>query len=429
MQQAIDHDTAIQKRKPIPRGIATNGPQLLSYGFRPFFLGAGILALVAMLGWIGALALGWEIGGSYGALNWHAHEMLFGYASAALAGFMLTALPNWTGRLPVSGVPLLALVVLWLLGRVAIAVPDAIGVVPSVILDACFLPVLAIIAAREIVAGKNWKNLKILGGLVGLSIANVAFHISVMATGNAMEASRATVGIYVVLIAVVGGRIVPSFTRNWLAKSGSPRLPKPFSPFDLISIIALGIACAAWVIIDETVTAATLAFLACIVQAARLWRWAGWLTVEEPLLLVLHVGYAFIPLGLFCVGLSELGFLSSASALHVLTVGAIGLMTFAIMTRASLGHTGRPLTASLNISSAYLALAIAATVRPFAEIFPESYHLLLEIAGGAWTLAFVLFLIEYGPILCRHRAASGDGRLRTQPGARIPPGRRNGVAH
>ena len=406
MQQAIDHDAAIQKRKPIPRGIATNGPPLLSYGFRPFFLGAGILAPVAMLGWIGALALGWEIGGSYGALNWHAHEMLFGYASAALAGFMLTAIPNWTGRLPVSGVPLLALVVLWLLGRVAIAIPDAIGVVPSVILDACFLPALAIIAAREIVAGKNWRNLKILGGLVGLGIANVAFHISVMSTGFAMEASRATVGIYVVLIAIVGGRIVPSFTRNWLVKTGSLRLPKPLSRFDLISIIALAIACAAWVVIDETIVAATLAFVACILQAVRLWRWAGWLTIEEPLLLVLHVGYAFIPLGLFCVGLSELSLLSSASALHVLTVGAIGGMTLAIMTRASLGHTGRPLTASLNISWAYLALAIAATVRPFAEIFPASYHLLLEIAAGAWILAFVLFLIEYGPILCRHRAVA-----------------------
>jgi uncharacterized protein involved in response to NO len=408
MQQAIDENTAIQRRKPIPRGIATNGPPLLSYGFRPFFLLAGMLALVAMVGWIGALALGWEIGGSYGALNWHAHEMLFGYASAALAGFMLTAIPNWTGRLPVSGTSLLALVFLWLVGRAAVAIPDAIGVVPSVILDACFLPVLAAIAAREIVAGKNWKNLKILGGLVGLSIANLAFHISVISSGEAMEASRSTVGIYVVLIAIVGGRIVPSFTRNWLAKSGSLRLPRPFSRFDLISIIALGIACAAWVVMDETIVAAVLAFVACILQAVRLWRWVGWLTIEEPLLLVLHVGYAFIPLGLLCVGLSELGVISPASALHVLTVGAIGIMTFAVMTRASLGHTGRPLTASLNISMGYLALTIAATVRPFAEILSGSYHLLLEIAGVAWILAFALFLIEYGPILCRPRLHSAQ---------------------
>ena len=396
MQQAIDHNATIQKHKPIPRGIATNGPPLLSYGFRPFFLGAGILAPVAMLGWIGALALGWEIGGSYGALNWHAHEMLFGYASAALAGFMLTALPNWTGRLPVSGVPLLALVVLWLLGRVAIAIPDAIGVVPSVILDACFLPALAIIAAREIVAGKNWRNLKILGGLVGLGIANVAFHISVMSTGFAMEASRATVGIYVVLIAIVGGRIVPSFTRNWLVKTGSLRLPKPLSRFDLISIIALAIACAAWVVIDETIVAATLAFVACILQAVRLWRWAGWLTIEEPLLLVLHVGYAFIPLGLFCVGLSELSLLSSASALHVLTVGAIGGMTFAIMTRASLGHTGRALNADRGTVVIYALVNLGALLRVTAGWMPFDYTQVVACAGILWSLAFLVFAGKYG---------------------------------
>lgn len=374
---------------------------MLSYGFRPFFLLAGVTGLAAMAGWIGALVLGWDVGGSYGALNWHAHEMLFGYASAALAGFMLTAIPNWTGRLPVSGTPLLALVALWLAGRAAMIAPDAIGLVPAVLIDGSFLPVMAVIAAREIISGKNWKNLKILGGLAGLSLANAVFHMSVLLTGEALAASRVAVGIYVILIAVVGGRIVPSFTRNWLVKAGSSRLPRPFSRFDLIAIVALAMACAAWVLADETMVAAALAFVAVILQAIRLVRWGGWQTVEEPLLLVLHVGYAFIPIGLLCIGLSELGFLSAPSALHVLTVGAVGVMTFAIMTRASLGHTGRPLTASPSISLAYLALVTAAIVRPFAEIVPGSYHLLLEIAGFAWIAAFTLFLVEYGPILCR----------------------------
>lgn len=391
-------------RAPIPRGIAKSGPPLLSYGFRPFFLLACSFALVAMVGWIGALSLGWEIGGSYGALNWHAHEMLFGYASAALAGFMLTAIPNWTGRLPVSGTPLLVLVLLWLAGRVAMAVPDLLGIVPSVIIDAAFLPIMAAIAAREIIAGKNWKNLKILGGLAALSLANAAFHVSVLNTGEAIAASRATVGIYLMLIALVGGRIVPSFTRNWLVKAGSPSLPKPYSHFDTVSILALAAACIPWVVADESIVSAIVAFIASALQATRLWRWVGWRTIEEPLLLVLHIGYAFVPLGLLCVGLSELGVLSPPSALHVLTVGAIGIMTFAVMTRASLGHTGRPLTASLNSSVAYLALIIAATVRPFAELLPGAYHLLLELAGAGWIIAFALFLIEYGPILLRRSA-------------------------
>lgn len=400
----FDTATITPRRTPVPRGIARSGPPLLSYGFRPFFLGAGALALFAMVGWIGALSLGWPVGGSYGALNWHAHELLFGYASAALAGFMLTAIPNWTGRLPVAGKPLLALFVLWLAGRAAMAAPDALGVIPSVVVDICFLPAMAAIAAREIVAGKNWKNLKILAGLVGLAIANIAFHVFVITTGEALVASCATVGIYVVLIAVVGGRIVPSFTRNWLVKAGSLHLPKPFSKFDVVSIAILLAACAAWVAADETVVTAALAFAAAVVQAARLWRWRGWSTLEEPLLLVLHVGYAFIPLGMLCVGLASLGILSPPSALHVLTVGAVGVMTFAVMTRASLGHTGRPLRASASISVAYLALIIAATVRPFAEVLPQSYHLLLQVAGGAWIIAFTLFLIEYGPILCRRSA-------------------------
>ena len=402
MQQASDIARPIKTtRVAVPRGIATSGPPILSYGFRPFFLLAGMFALVAMGGWIGALALGWEVGGSYGALNWHAHEMLFGYASAALAGFMLTAIPNWTGRLPVSGAPLLALVLVWLAGRLAIAVPDILGLIHSIVIDACFLPVMAAIAAREIIVGKNWKNLKILGGLAALSLANVAFHFSVLAAGEALAASRATVGIYVTLIALVGGRIVPSFTRNWLVKAGSPSLPRPYSPFDTVSIVVLGIASIAWVVADEHIVSAVLAFVACLLQVIRLWRWVGWQTIEEPLLFVLHLGYAYVPLGLLCVGLSELRLLSAPSALHVLTVGAVGVMTFAVMTRASLGHTGRSLTASLNSSLAYLALIVAAIVRPFAELLPESYHLLLEIAAGAWILAFFLFLLEYGPILLR----------------------------
>jgi uncharacterized protein involved in response to NO len=327
--------------------------------------------------------------------------MLFGYASAALAGFMLTAIPNWTGRLPVSGTPLLVLVLLWLAGRAAMITPDVLGLVPSLVVDGSFLPVMAAIAAREIIAGKNWKNLKILGGLVALSLANAAFHYSVFASGETLALSRATVGIYVTLIALVGGRIVPSFTRNWLVKAGSPALPKPYSQFDTVSIVALVLALIAWVVADHSIVSALLTLLACALQAVRLWRWVGWRTADEPLLLVLHIGYAFIPLGLLCVALSEFGLLSSPSALHVLTVGGIGVMTFAVMTRASLGHTGRPLTASLNSSLAYLALIVAAIIRPFAELLPEAYHLLLELAGAAWILAFCLFLIEYAPILLR----------------------------
>ena len=393
-------ETIIPARKPVPRGIAAGGLPLLSYGFRPFFLVATIFAALAMSLWIAALTTGLEIGGSYGALNWHAHEMLFGYASAVLAGFMLTAIPNWTGRLPVSGMPLLALVALWVMGRLAMALPDVAGLPASMAIDAAFLPALALVAGREIVVGKNWKNLKILAALITLSTANIVFHAAAVILGDIALSTRLTVSIYVMLIALMGGRIIPSFTRNWLAKAGSKKMPAPVDRLDTLSLALLALALVCWIALPDGWPAATTSLLAAGAQAYRLSRWQGWRTVDEPILLVLHLAYAFIPIGLAGVAAAAPGWLSAPSALHLLTVGVIGNMTFAVMTRASLAHTGRVVSASAATSLAYLALLVAAVVRPFAEILPDAYHLLLSISGGCWIGAFGLFAIEYGPMLC-----------------------------
>ena len=390
-------------RPPVPRGIARTGPAILSYGFRPFFLGAGIFAMLSMLGWIGALTMGWDIGGSYGILDWHAHEMLFGYTSAALAGFMLTAIPNWTGRLPVSGRPLLVLVSIWLCGRLVMAAPDLLGLPLSMAIDALFLPLLALVAAIEITAGRNWKNLKILIGLLALSLANIGFHLSVAFAGTGMDAVRPTVSIYLMLIVLIGGRIIPSFTRNRLVKAGAKRLPKPFGGFDVASMLALFAALLAWSLAPGHGLTIILAVLAAVLQAVRLWRWRGWAVADEPLLLALHVAYGFVPLGLVGIAMAGLGWIAAPSALHILAVGAIGGMTFAVMARATLGHTGRPPSASPRLAVALLALALAAVLRPFAEILPEAYHLLLGLAGLFWLLAYGLFLIELGPMLLRPR--------------------------
>lgn len=390
---------ARKTRKPVPRGIASGGPAVLSYGFRPFFLGAGVFAVVAMALWIGALAAGLDVGGSYGALNWHAHEMLFGYTSAALAGYMLTAIPNWTGRLPVSGSQLLGLVLLWLFGRILMIWPGPLGAPGAALVDSFFLPTLAIVAGIEIFAGRNWKNLRILAGLFGLSAANIAFHTTVLAFGSAAEASRAAVAVYIMLIAIVGGRVVPSFSRNWLVKAASKTLPVPFGRFDTIAIASLAPALVLWVVIPQGVLTAVAATAGAALHAHRLSRWRGWLTIDEPLLLALHVAYAFVPIGLAAVAAAAMEWLAEASALHLLTVGAIGGMTLAIMTRASLGHTGRPLKASPWTALSYLALVVSAVVRPFAELVPSQYHLLLSLAGAGWLAAFGLFALEYGPML------------------------------
>lgn len=392
---------------PIPRGLARSGPAVLSYGFRPFFLAAGIWGLAAMGLWIGALVFAWPLGGHFGAAAWHAHEMLFGYASAALAGFMLTAIPNWTGRLPVSGGPLLMLVCTWLAGRVAMLAIGVLGGTVAAVLDLLFLPVLALVAGREIVAGRNWKNLKILIGLVALSAANLGFHLAgAEFHGHAL---RMAIAAYVMLIGLVGGRIVPSFTRNWLARRDGTVLPTPFDRFDQVTLGASVVALAVWVVWPLGLVPAGLALLAAGLQAVRLWRWRGWQTWPEPLVWILHAAYGFVPLGLLAVAAGAVGAVGLASAVHVLTVGAIGTMTLAIMSRASLGHTGRPLTASPMLTAAYLSLVFSGLCRPLADALPGFYLDLLALSGGLWMAGFLLFVIEYTPILLKPRLAPRRG--------------------
>lgn len=384
---------------PISRGIARSGPAILSYGFRPFFLLAGIWAVLAMLIWLASLTTGLAVGGDYGSLGWHGHEMVFGYASAALAGFLLTAIPNWTGRLPVSGPPLALLVLVWLAGRLAMLLAGGLGVTIAAISDGAFLPLLALIAAREVIVGRNWKNLKIVIALGVLSAANLLFHLSHVLDLPQSLGLRLGVAAYVMLIAIVGGRIVPSFTRNWLSRQGPGAMPSSFDRLDKVSLVATGPALLLWSVFPYADFTGTLALLAAALQTVRLWRWRGWRAAREPLVLVLHLAYAFVPLGLLSIGLAAVGLMDPASALHMLTVGGIGGMTLAVMTRASLGHTGRPLAAAPVIQIAYLALGLAGLARPMAELLPDIFIPILAISGVLWILAFSLFLIVYTPIL------------------------------
>ncbi|PLU39076.1 NnrS family protein [Sinorhizobium medicae] len=345
----------------VPRGLARTGPVLFSYGFRPFFLGAAVWAVVAMTLWIAALAGHLEVAGSYGAHAWHAHEMLFGFAPAVLAGFLLTAVPNWTGRLPVSGWPLAALFALWLAGRAALLSPDVIGIPPAAAIDGLFLPALLLICAREVIAGRKWKDLKVLGSLLALSLANACFHFAVVMGDHPHIAMRLGISAYVALVTIIGGRILPSFT--------------------------------------------VAAFAASLLHTVRLARWRGWRTWPEMLLIILHVAYAFVPLGFAAIGIGALGFVEEHSVMHVLTVGAIAAMMLAVMTRASRGHTGYALTASRLTAASYAAIVVSALLRPLAEIFPSVAASLYAVSGSAWILAFALFCAEYGPILVRKRRA------------------------
>ena len=394
---------------PIPRGIAQSGPVILSYGFRPFFLLAGTWAAVAMVLWIGALSGLWAVGGGEGPIAWHAHEMLFGYGAAALAGFVLTAIPNWTGRLPVSGRPLAILLALWLAGRTASFTPETLGAPASAIVDALFLPVLAFAVGREVVVGHNWQNLRVAVGVSTLAVLNAAFHVVVLAGGDPALVLRGTVALYVMLICVVGGRIIPSFTRNYLARRGETRFPAPMSKLDQVALASALGAGLSWTIFPEAWITTVATLTAACLHVVRLARWRGQASCREPLLLVLHVGYGFIPVGYLAVALSSAGLVAAPSALHLLTVGAIGITTLAVMTRATRGHTGRPLTASAMTTTSYACLAAAAVLRPLAELLPDSGHLILSLSGLGWIVAFALFVLEHAPILVA-RSAPLSGR-------------------
>lgn len=397
-------------RKPVPRGIALSGPALLSYGFRPFFLLAVLFAILDMVLWVGALMGQWNVGGSAGPIAWHAHEMLFGYGTAALSGFILTAVPNWTGRLPVSGLPLLALVGLWLAGRLAMLVPALIGEMAAAAIDGLYLMTLTAIIAREVIAGGNAQNLRVAFAVGAIALLNLTFHLSTQLGWDHDGVLRATVGVFSVLICLIGGRIIPSFTRNYLSRSGGTRMPSPVDWLDRISIAIVLVAAGSWTIAPDSWLTAIPAGAAAASQAFRLSRWRTAAALREPLLAMLHISFAFAPLGWLAVAMASLGLVSGASALHVLTVGGIGTMTIAVMMRVTRAHTGRPLTASPAGIAAFLCLVLAAILRPAAAFFPDGYEAMLLASAAAWIAAFALLLAEHAPMLLMPSLASKAGR-------------------
>ena len=380
------------------------GPAILSYGFRPFFLSAGIWAALTVAIWLPVLAGQIALPTAFAPLEWHAHELIYGFVPAALAGFLLTAVPNWTGRLPVTGMPLLALFLIWVAGRVAIFISDWIGAPLASAIDLSFLVVLAAVVAREIIAGKNTRNLKVLIAVALLIVGNAVFHAEVIWGLWSGYGNRIGIAAAILLIMLIGGRIIPSFTRNWLVRQGPGRLPIPFSQFDAAVMVVSGLAVVSWVALPENYWTALLAVAAGVANVVRLARWAGDRTAAEPLVLVLHVAYAFIPVGflLVAVAIWRPDVVILSGALHSWTAGAIGLMILAVMTRASLGHTGRPLTATLPITMAYAAVTVAGVARIVAA-FDVARESMLHLSATAWVLGFAGFAIIYAPILTKPR--------------------------
>jgi uncharacterized protein involved in response to NO len=375
-------------------------PAVLTYAFRPMFLAAGTWAMMTIAIWL-AMFFGYlRLPTRFDPLAWHIHEMLFGFVMAAVAGFLLTAIPNWTGRLPVRGRPVALLASLWLLGRVACLISADLPAWLAIAADLSFPVVLLAAAAREIVAGRNWRNLPMTAPLAVFIIADLLMHLESLDMPVPRGLGwRLGLAAPILLISVIGGRIIPSFTRNWLFKRHSTGLPAAHGPVDNTAVGLLCAGLALWAVLPDFAAVGMILVIAAIINGWRLVRWAGGETWAEPLLLILHVGYAWVVIGIALLGLSifDVG-VPAAAAIHALTAGGIGTMILAVMSRVTLGHTGRELTADRPTVVAFVLINAAAIAR-VAAAWNGSDVILLTLSAGCWMVAFGLFELVYGPML------------------------------
>jgi uncharacterized protein involved in response to NO len=393
----------------IPHPNLMSLPPVLRAGFRPFFLGGPFWALIVVVSWVCSLAGEVKLPTAFDPLAWHRHEMLFGYLSAVIAGFLMTAIPNWTGRLPLAGAPLAGLTGLWLAARLAVLFSSVTGMLLAALLDVGFLVTLAAVCAREVFAAKN-RNFPIVFVLLLFAIANACDYAQTFGADIPDGLGwRAGFALVLVLISMIGGRIIPSFTRNWLMKRGRKHgLPEQPRSYDKATIALTALALLAWCAMPDASWTGWPLMLAGSAQGIRLARWSGFRTMQDPLVLILHVGYAWLSIGMLLLGLSH--FTSEVlptMGLHALAAGAMATMTLAVMTRAILGHTGRELRTDAWTTMIYVLVTAGAVVRVAAPRLPWDHMRLIEIAGILWAGAFALFLLTYGPKLLGPRL---DGR-------------------
>jgi uncharacterized protein involved in response to NO len=380
-------------------------PPSLSAGFRPFFLAAATWSAVSLAAWLALRAGSMDLPSRLDPLSWHIHEMLFGFVMAAVGGFLLTAIPNWTNRAPVAGVPLAVLVALWLLGRVACLVSALIPGWLAPVADLAFPVALEAVAAHELFAAGNRRNYPLLAPVIVLAIANLLMHLQALGIAIPIGLGwRLGTAAMIVLISVIGGRIVPAFTRNWLA-ARAPSLMPPSSPMlDHLALGTLHGGMIAWTFLPDWQPVGTLLLLAAALNLARLSRWGGVATLREPLLLILHAGYLWLVAGVALLGLSLVSdAVPIAAAVHALTAGAMGTMILAVMTRATLGHTGRALHADAMTVTIYVLVTAAAGLRVASAWALGEQADLLDASGSAWVAAFALFAAHYGPMLLAAR--------------------------
>ena len=375
---------------------------LWSLGFRPFYLLAGVFSAVSVLLWAAQYS-GWLPSAYLQGPLWHGHEMLFGYTLAVIAGFLLTAVRNWTGQPTPTGVPLMALAALWVLGRVLVLTP--LGAAAAVV-NAAFPLALAVAIGIPLVRSRNTRNYFFIGLLVLMGGLILALHLAWQGAFEIPPRAGLLLGLDVVLfiMSVMGGRVIPMFTNNGVPGTQATRR----APVESLVLGSVLLLCVADLLRLPPVVAAVIALAGAVAHGARLFLWQSWRTLSTPLVWILHAAYAWIVAHLVLRGLSGLGLLAESFAVHALTVGAIGGLTLGMMTRTARGHSGRPLVADGFELAMFLLVQAAAIVRVFGGmVSPGLYMASVQLSGLLWAAAFGLYAIRYWPVLTRSRL---DGR-------------------
>ena len=378
---------------------------IFALGFRPFFLLAGWLAILLMAFWVPVFVGGVASDIYYAQIDWHSHEMIFGYTVAVIAGFLLTAVRNWTNTPTPSGLPLAGMSALWLVARI---LPILVAIFPRWLIaaaDLAFLPTFAIGIAVPLLKNNEKQNLIFLPLLAVLWSADLLVHADVLGLAPNLARKGVFLGLDVIILVIVimGGRVIPFFTERALSV-----VLKRWRIVEWLSPVSVVLFLLTELFVPDSVTSASLAALAACANGARL---AGWYTPRYwrvPLLWVLHLGYGWIILGFYLKAGTALGLVPPQFTIHAFTVGGIGVLTLGMMARVSLGHTGRPLKVGAAMTTAFVLINLAAVGRgllpPF---FPQFFSQLIVASGAFWIAAFTIFIIVYTPILIQPRV---DGR-------------------
>jgi uncharacterized protein involved in response to NO len=375
-------------------------PALLAQGYRPLFLGAGLSAVAAMALWAAGGFAAPALPTAFSGTVWHAHEMIFGALAAVLAGFLTTMIPNWTGSWPPRGRALAGFAGLWLAGRLVCAGSAWTGPGLALAVDGAFLVLLAGLVAREVVAGRNWRNWPLVGFAGGLALANVLVHLGPVAGVDPGVGLRFGLSVFAVHVALIGGRFAPAATRRLLVKRGDPRRPAQVGPADRGVVLLTLAAALAWTLRPDGAATAALTGLAAGANLWRLTRWQPLASLREPLVAALHLAYLWLTVGLGLIALATaVPGMERTAALHALTVGALGVMPMTIMARTTLGFTGRAIAGGRAVAAAVAAVSLAAVLRVSAPAVPSLYADLTLLSAVAWIAAFALFLALYAAML------------------------------